>query len=283
MSSKFLFIPMEFARPIDSSTNLIQPSFFDLLSQSNFESLIYSLFEPPIALLQASDNRRALFYGVKAMIDLGMVAGFGGITSEVIYGLERAHRLGAHNKIGKTIIYLVTLLECHLVPFLKLKLPQPLKKIVKFLDLLIKLAYITSDSKSFSLLHFLTGISYQHSGTDVYEQQETFGKIIKTLLIGGQLAVYLIQSGVLEKLKSPSQTSPNSIEPPEISKLIPQPHPKGFPTPKRAGICPCCLESWKDPVVISSGYIYCSKCIKSYKSCPVTKTPIFHFIPLFLQ
>lgn len=261
---------MEFARPVD--TKLVQPSFFDLLAQSNFESLLFSLFQPLL--------RPAQFYGLKAAIDLGMVAGFGGITSEVIYGLERAHRLGNQSKTGKLIVYLVTLLECHLVPFLKLKLPEPLRKIVKFLDVFVKLAYVTSDSKSFSLLHLLTGISYQHSNNDIYERQDTLGKIIKTVLIVGQLAVYLIQSGVLEKLKSPSQTQPNL---PEISKLIPQPHPNGFPVPKCAGICPCCLNSWKDPIVISSGFIYCSKCIKSYETCPITQSPISHFIPLFLQ
>lgn len=261
---------MEFARPVD--TKLVQPSFFDLLAQSNFESLFFSLFQPLL--------RPAPFYAVKAAIDLGMVAGFGGITSEVIYGLERAHRLGNQSKKGKLIVYLVTFLECHLIPFLKLKLPEPIGKIVKFFDVLVKLAYITSDSKSFSLLHLLTGISYQHSNNDIYERQDALGKIIKTVLIAGQLTVYLIQSGVFDKLKSPSQTPQNS---PEISKLIPQPHPNGFPVPKRAGICPCCLNSWKDPIVISSGYIYCSKCIKSYKTCPITKSPVNHFIPLFLQ
>lgn len=269
---------MEFARPIDS--NVIQPSFFDLLSQSNFESLLLSLFEPSI--IHNLKYGKALFYGVKAVIDLAMVAGFGGITSEVIYGLERAHRLGKHNKIGKSIIHLVTLLECHLIPFLNLKLPDTLKKILKLLDVLVKLAYITSDSKSFSLLHLITGIYYEHSSTDVYERQDPLGKIIKTVLIGGQLAVYLIQSGVFEKLKS-SPTPQTSIEPPEMSKLIPQSDPNGFPVPKRAGICPCCLNPWKDPVVIPSGYIYCSKCIKNYTSCPITKTFISHFIPLFLQ
>lgn len=264
---------MEFARPIDSSTNSLQPSFFDLLSQSNFESLLHSLFQPLL--------RPAQFYGVKAVLDLGMVAGFGGTGSEVIYGLERAHRLGNRSKTGRVVVYLVTLLECHLIPFLKLKLPEPLRRIAKFLDVLVKLAYITSDSKSFTLLHLLTGVSYQHASTDIYERQDALGKIVKTILVGGQLAVYLIQSGVFEKLKSPSV--PNSRESPEISKLIPQPHPNGFPVPKRAGICPCCLNSWKDPVVISSGYIYCSRCIKSYKTCPITRSPISHFIPLFLQ
>ena len=269
---------MEFARPIDSSTNLIQPSFFDLLSQSNFESLLYSLFEP---LVSNSKHGRALFYSGKAVLDLLMVAGFGGITSEVIYGLER---VGSRNKTGKLIIYLVTLLECHLSPFLKLKLPGKLGKIVKFLDILVKLAYITSDSSSFNLLHFITGISYQHSRTDVYERQDTLGKIIKMLLIGGQLTVYLIQSGVFERMKSsPSPSSPSNSHPPEIAKLIPRPDPNGFPVPKRAGICPCCLNSWRNPIVISSGYIYCSNCIKNYKTCPVTKASISHFIPLFLQ
>lgn len=255
---------MEFARPVDSSSS-IQPSFFDLLSQSNFESLLQTLLP-----------HRPLFHALKVAVDLAMVAGFGGITSEVIYGLER------RSPKGKLMVYLVTLVECHLVPFFKfkLKLPEPLNKIVKLLDLLVKLAYITSDSKSFSLLHLLTGISFHHTSVDVYERQDTLGKIIKTILIGGQLAVYLLQSGVFEKLKSPIGLS--NPAPPEISKLIPQPHPNGFPIPKRAGICPCCLNSWKDPIVISSGYIFCSKCIKSYKTCPVTRLPISHLVPLFL-
>ena len=54
---------------------------------------------------------------------------------------------------------------------LNLKLPDTLKKILKLLDVLVKLAYITSDSKSFSLIHFVTGIYYEHSSTDVYERQ----------------------------------------------------------------------------------------------------------------
>ena len=177
---------MEFARPIDSSTNLVQPSFFDLLSQSHFESLLHSLFEP-------LRHRRTLFYGIKAVIDLGMVAGFGGITTEVIYGLERVNRLGKQSRTGTLIIYLVTLIECHLIPVLNLKLPKPLKKIVQFLDVLVKLAYITSDSKSFSLLHFLTGISYEHSRTDVYERHDILGKIIKTILIQGYFLVSTFQ------------------------------------------------------------------------------------------
>lgn len=271
---------MEFARPIDS-VNEAQPSFFDLIAKSNFDNLLTQLIKPQIPSTRAN----FIFYGVKAAVDLGMLASFGGIASEVVYGLERTSK-------RNWLLYLVTLLENHLIPLffetvnLPLSLvPEPLKKLAKFLDILVKLAYITTDCKSFSLLHFLTGIIYKHSTTDIYERTDFLGRLVKSILIGGQLGIFLIQSGVFDKLKNRGNQIIVPSTAPDISKLIPKPHPQGYPVPQRAGICPLCLETWKDPVVISSGYVYCQKCIKNNKtttSCPVTRTPINHFIPLFL-
>lgn len=273
---------MEFARPIDSVDDTQSPSFFDLLAQNNFENLLVQLIKPSFI---NSKTKTAFFYGFKAAIDLGMLAGFGGIASEVVYGLERTSR-------RKWLLYLVTLIETHLIPFLSeikslpFKIPESLKKLTKLLDVIVKLAYITSDCKSFSLLHFLTGIIYKHSSTDVYERNDIPSRIVKTILITGQLAIFLLQSGVFDKLKNPVNRIVIPSTPPNISQLLPKPHPQGYPVPQRAGICPLCLESWKNPVALSSGFVYCQKCIKNdktnWKICPVTRTPIHHFIPLFL-
>lgn len=273
---------MEFARPIDSVNNEPQPSFFDLLAQSNFDKLLTQFLKPQNNYSKAN----FIFYGVKAAVDLGMLAGFGGIASEVVYGLERTGK-------RKWLLYLVTLIEIHLVPLLSETvnfpsfIPEPLKKLTKLLDILVKLAYITSDCKSFTLIHFLTGTIYKHNLTDIYERTDFWGRVVKSILISGQLGIFLIQSGVFEKLKNRSKQISIPSTTPDISKLIPKPHPEGYPVPQRAGICPLCLETWKNPVVVSSGYVYCQKCIKSdngdLKSCcPVTRTPINHLIPLFL-
>lgn len=270
---------MEFVRPIDS-VNEPQPSFFDLLAKSNFDNLLTQMIKPQIPGSKAN----FIFYGVKAAVDLGMLASFGGIASEVVYGLERTSKWKL-----KWSLYLVTLLENHLIPLLfetvKVPpLPEPLKKLTRLLDILVKLAYITTDCKSFSLLHFLTGIIYKHSTTDIYERTDFWGRLVKSILIGGQLGIFLIQSGVFDKFKNRGNQVIVPSTAPDISKLIPKPHPKGYPVPQRAGICPLCLETWKDPVVISSGYVYCQKCIKNNKAtcCPVTRTPIHHLILLFL-
>ena len=267
---------MEFARPIDSVNNETQPSFFDLLAQSNFDNLLTQFLKPQIIHSKAN----FIFYGVKAAVDLGMLASFGGIASEVVYGLERTGK-------RKWLVYLVTLIENHLFPLLANNfLPSPLKKLTKLLDILVKLAYITSDCKSFTLLHFLTGTIYKHNSTDIYERTDFWGRVVKSILISGQLGIFLIQSGVFEKLKIRSNQVSIPSTAPDIFKLIPVPHPEGYPVPQRAGICPLCLETWKNPIIISSGYVYCQKCIKSekgnWKSCPVTRTPINHLIPLYL-
>lgn len=214
---------------------------------------------------------------------MGMIAGFGGIASEVFYGLER------NVTHSNSILYLVTLLECHLFPLLKSHVslvPKSLIKLLKFLDVLVKLAYITGDTKSFSLLHFITGITYKHSSTTLYDRTDVLGKIVKSFMIGGQLAVYLIQSGVFDRLKASNKFKNQAISSvaPDISELTPKAHPNGFPVPPRAGICPLCSSEWKNPVALSSGYIYCQKCIKSDMShCPVTRIKISRVIPLFLQ
>lgn len=270
---------MEFARPIDS-VNEIQPSFFDLLAQSNFDNLLTQLIKPKIPNL--------IFYSVKAAVDLGMLAGFGGITSEVVYGLERSCK-------RKWLLYLVTFLEKHFIPFLSetvnistfipAKLLNPLKKLTVLLDILVKLAYITADCKSFSLLHFSTGIVYKHTSTEIYERTDFSGRLVKSILVASQLGIFLYQSGVFEKLKHRRDQVVLPSTAPDISKLIPKAHPEGFPPPQRAGICPLCLESWKNPVLLSSsGYVYCHACIikNDWKYCPITKTPIKKLIPLFL-
>lgn len=278
---------MEFARPLDGNLEDPQPSFFDLLAQSNFDRLLQPLFEPVLAP-QFPSTHRKIFYTLKAAVDLGMVAGFGGIASEVFYGLER------HASSNKNILlYLVTLLECHLFPLLKTNsriaslVPQSLGKILKFLDVLVKLAYITGDTKSFSLLHFITGITYKHSSTTIYNRTDALGKIAKSILISGQLLVYLIQSGVFDKLKARNHRFKNQVissVAPDIEELTPKPHPHGYPAPPRAGICPLCSSEWNNPVVLSSGYIFCQKCIKSdLQYCPVTRLKISRIVPLFLQ
>ena len=274
---------MEFARPIDTNFTDIQPSFFDLIAKGNFETLLPSLFEPLLAP-KFPQHHKLVFYLGKAILDVAMVAGLGGTAGEVVYGLERS------SKRGTLLVCLVTLLECHLLPFLSettelfSSLPHSLRRLSQFLDLLVKVAYITSDCKSFSLLHFLTGISFKHSSTDIYERTDLLAKLIKTALIGGQLAVFLIQSGVLAKFKKGTTSSITSSTPPEITNLVPAPHPQGYPLPRRAGTCPCCTGDWKDPVVItSSGYVYCKKCLINWKTCPVTRIPILNTISLFLN
>jgi hypothetical protein len=273
---------MEFARPIDH-VNETRPSFFDLLAKSNFDNLLTQLLKPQIPESRAN----FIFYGVKAAVDLGMLASFGGTASEVVYGLERTNK-------RKWLLYFVTLLENHLIPLLSdtsnvsnsftLLTGPPFKKFTRLLDILVKLAYITADCKSFSLLHFLTGTFYKHSTTDIYERTDFWGRLVKSILIGGQLGIFLIQSGVFDKLKNRGNQIFVPSTAPDISKLIPKPHPEGYPPPQRAGICPLCLETWANPVVITSGYVYCRKCIKNIKgnTCPITRTPINHLIPLFL-
>lgn len=278
---------MEFVRPIDSVVNdeAEQPSFFDLLAQSSFEKLLPPLVKPSLSTIFPL-KADLIFYGVKAAIDLGMMANFGGITSEVVYGLERTR------SSKKWLLYIVTFLENHLIPFLSETgrltrftsvIPESLKKLAKLLDALIKLAYITSDCKSFSLLHFITRITYKHSSTDIYERSDLLGRLVKTILIGGQLGIYLVQSGVFEKLRNPTNQFIIPSTAPDIYKLVPKPHPEGYPLPQRAGICPICLEAWKNPVALSSGVVYCRKCVKSdCRTCPVTRIAVSHFIPLFL-
>lgn len=263
---------MEFARPLDC--DVLQPSFFDLLSLQNFNQLLPALFEP----FTRQNQRNKLIFAVgRAVVDLVMMAGFGGTATEVIYGLERVCKRPG----SKWIIYLVTILESHLhhVP-----LPSTFKRLLQFLDLGIKLSYITNDSKSFSLLHALTGIIYKHSSTDVYERRDPMGRIIKSLLVVGQLVVFLIQSGVLDRNKKQSIISSSSSPPPQPSplSLSPPPHPDGYPLPKRSGICPCCLEKFLEPVaVVSSGYVYCRRCLGRRVECPVTKIPINRIISLY--
>lgn len=276
---------MEFARPIEVNLDDARPSFFDLLAKSNFDNLLQPLIEPFLAPQFPSAHER-IYFAVKAVIDLAMISGFGGITSEVFYGLER------HVTSHKSVLYLVTLLECHLFPLIKSNahfqsfFPKSLIKLLKCLDVLVKLAYITGDTKSFSLLHFITGITFKHSSTTLYDRTDTLGKIVKYFMISGQLVVYLIQSGFFDRIKSRNQIKNRNIPSiaPDVSDLALKADPHGFPVPPRAGICPVCSEEWKNPVALSSGYIYCQKCIKSDMSlCPVTRLKISGIIPLFLQ
>lgn len=276
---------MEFARPIDSGAS-IRPSFFDLLAKSNFESLLPPLFDP--LLHTSSFKGRLIFYGVKTGVDLGLLAGFGGTASEVFYGLERTCK-------NKWLLYAVTLLESHIFPLLQhVKLSESFKKLVQVLDVLVKLAYICGDCKSFSLLHFISGINYRHARADVYERNDLSARLVRYFLISGQLVVYLVQSGLVEKLKlhfSQGESfnykdSNNAIPstPPDISFLTPNPHPKGHPAPQRAGLCPICLDSWNDPVILNSGFVYCRKCIKEdCKQCPVTLLKLTSVTPIFLN
>lgn len=283
---------MEFARPLDTDSSL-RPSFFDLLAKSNFESLLPPLFEPLLQTSRSADSSksRLLFHAVKAIVDLSLLAGFGATASEVFYGLERSCR-------RKWLLYAVTILETHLFPLfqqhkLAEKLPRSLKKIVQILDVIVKLAYICGDCKSFSLLHFISGISYRHARVDVYERDDLFARLIRYFLITGQLTVYLVQSGFLDKLKqlflSDASFRPSAIDsipsaPPDISRLTPKPHPKGHPAPQRAGLCPICLNSWKDPVILNSGFVYCRKCFKvEWQQCPVTLIKLTSQTPIFLN
>lgn len=316
---------MEFARPIDSLTNP-QPSFFDLLNQSNFEKLL-------IPLLLPNFPNRLTFFALKGLVDLVGIWKFGGVVSEIVYGIERGVRnqditsnsnsnsnstngnnnIHSHNQISHShghsplIIYLVTCLECHIIPYFFSKQQQPyslniphkavLTKIFKFLDVLVKICYITGDCQSFTLLHFLTGIVYKSSGRDIYERSDPVSRGVQWLILSGQLIVFLVQSGVIEKLKQKfvSVSNPDTAisafkytststtpESDHFLSIAPKPHPKGFPIPLRAGLCPCCLNAWKDPVAVSTGFVYCKNCVKNSKTCPITNIPISKIFPLFI-
>lgn len=278
---------MEFARPVDLANGGIQPSFFDLLAQLNFDNILPALFSPIF-------GNSSLFWTGKAVVDLAMLAGFKGTLSEVVYGLERKRAVASARLRHNWIIYLSVLLESPLltasiesIPLLKsIDFRLPLKNILKSLDILTKLAYITGDCKSFSLLHLLLGVSYKHSSVDVYGRSDAVARIVKAVLVLGQLAVFSIQSGILEKIKSATRIPSSSLPqlPPNPSTLLPKAHPNGYPRPKRPGLCPCCLEKWKDPVVVgSSGIVYCKGCLEGKRECPVTKILISDLIPIFLN
>jgi hypothetical protein len=223
-------------------------------------------------------------------MDLAMLAGFGGTTSEVFYGLERTAN-------QKWIIYLVTLIETHFIPLLDQsnslisRLPKQFRKLVQILDVIVKLAYITGDCKSFSFLHLISGIQYRYSAFDVYERNDLSANLVKIFLIGGQLTIYLVQSGIFYKMQNRLFSNRHTIKfsastpfPPDISSLTPKPHLHGHPAPQRAGICPICLDPWTEPIILDSGYIYCKKCLRTeLLECPVTKITVSTYTPLYLS
>ena len=132
---------------------------------------------------------------------------------------------------------------------------------------------------------------------DIYERNDPISKVLKWLILSGQLTLFLIQSGVVEKFKqkfNSSKSGTNGIsafkysststspEPDHFLKMAPKAHPNGFPIPLRAGLCPCCLNPWKDPVVVLTGFVYCRNCVKDSRTCPVTNIPISSLFPLFI-
>lgn len=273
---------MEFARPVDSNAEGAPPSVFDLMAQANLEKLLPSLFGST-----GSINQSFLLQAGKAVLDVAMLAKFGGIASEVIYGLERRC---THNKTW--ILYAITLTECHIIPLLRTRfarIPAVLQRSLQILNAIVKILYISGDCRSFSLLHWLGGVFLRHSTTDIYERTDLASRGLKWLLVGSQLALFLFQSGVFDRLyKSPAsiaqQTAFMPSVPPNLALCLPKPHPNGLQLPpKSSGVCPACLESWREPMAVSTGVIYCRSCIEGKAKCLVTLLPITHFIPLFLQ
>lgn len=278
---------MEFARPIDSASTE-QPTIFDVMAEKNAESLIKPLFDSFISEIFTTPLRwkSEMYYCGRAALDLFMLNSFQGTLTEVIYGIKRESNRGNR----KIFVSFITILECHIIPYISHKVPKIPAKILKILGLMdaaIKLAYMTGDCKSFGLAHFLLGIVYRQNDFNWYDEEDFISKCIKWILLTGQFLLYLAQSGVFEKIKQLrdrplNQTSKNTSTPPDMTKLCPPAHPNGCPVPLKAGICPVCLTSWKNPVAFPSGYVYCKNCVKN--TCPITKISFDfkHLFPIYL-